>query len=265
VTKAEQEIRRLPLGPESGMSDPLQFLVAAMGAAIKGGTPMSERTLRRSAAVAGIAFAVLLVVSIVLSIPAPMADKTTAKIVKWYADNREVVFTSGAFGVLSTLAFLWFLGYLYHVLSLLAGPARGLSSIVLASGIYTVTVATVTTLPSAALAITAARPGIAPSEGVVHLLADLTSLSIGLIGVGLAVFLAALGLLLAVGALRPRWATWVAYVGAVLSLVGGVSAFFVSKSGKGNPLGIGGLLGTVLFLIVVVAVSLDLLQAPAIP
>ena len=146
---------------------------------------------------------------------------------------------------------------------MLAGAARGLSSILLTSGIYTVSVATVTTLPTAALAIAANRPGVAPSEGVVHLLGDLTNLSITLIGVGLAVFLATLGLLLADGVLRPRWATWVAYVGAILSVVGGVSGFFVSKSGKANPLSFAGLIGTVLFVVVILAVSIDMLGEPA--
>lgn len=226
---------------------------------------MSEGTLRRWSAIAGIAFVVLLVVSIVLVIPAPMADKSTAKIVKWYVDNRELAFVSGALTVLSTLAFLWFLGYLHHALSLVAGASRALSSIVLTSGLYTVTVATVTALPTAALAITANRPGIPVNEGVVHLLADLIGLGITLIGVGLAIFLLALGLLLADGALRPRWAMWVAYAGAVLSVIGGVSGFFVTKSGKGNPLGFGGLVGTVLFIIVVVAICVDMLQAPAVP
>jgi len=224
---------------------------------------VDERVMRRWAAIAGIAFVVLLVASIVIVIPAPTADKSTAKILKWYTDNREIAFLSGALTVLSTLAFLWFLGYLHHALSMLAGAARGLSSILLTSGIYTVSVATVTTLPTAALAIAANRPGVAPSEGVVHLLGDLTNLSITLIGVGLAVFLATLGLLLADGVLRPRWATWVAYVGAILSVVGGVSGFFVSKSGKANPLSFAGLIGTVLFVVVILAVSIDMLGEPA--
>jgi hypothetical protein len=97
------------------------------------------------------------------------------------------------------------------------------------------------------------------------MLVDLTALSIALIGVGLAAFLLALGLLLANGALRPRWAMWVAYVGAVLNVIGGASGFFVTKSGKANPLSFGGLIGTVLFLIVVVAICVDMLQAPAVP
>jgi len=221
---------------------------------------MDERSLRRWAGIAGMAFVVLLVLSIVLVFSAPTAEKSTAKIVKWYTDHRQLAFLSGALTVLSTLAFLWFLGYLYQALSGQPGTPRALSAIVLTSGIYTVSVATVTTLPTAALAVTANRPGVAPSDGVVHLLADLGGLSIGLIGVGLAVFLFALGLLLAQGVLRPGWATWVAYVGAVLSLIGGVAGFFVSKSGKMNPASFGGLIGTVFFVVVVFAISVDVFQ-----
>jgi hypothetical protein len=224
---------------------------------------MEERALRKWAGVAGVAFVVLLVVSIVLVSPAPSADKSTMKIVNWFVGHRETTFISGVLTVLSTLAFLWFLGYLHHMLSMRAGKARGLSSILLTSGIYTVTVATVATLPTAALAVTANRPGIAPSDGVVHLLADLTNLSHSMTGVGLAVFLAALALLLSNGVLRPRWASWIAYIGAVLSVLGSVSGYFVSKAGKANPVSFLGLIGTVFFVVVVLAVSIMLLRMPA--
>jgi hypothetical protein len=227
---------------------------------------MDERAVRRVAAIAGIAFVVLLIVSIVLTIPAPMPNKSAAKIVKWFADHRGAVFTSNVLGGLSTVVFLWFLGYLHHRLSDLAGGARALSSIVLTSGVATVTIATLSGLPFAALAVTASRPGVTPSEGVVHMLADLNGFGIALIGFGLTVFLAALGLELAQGAIGPRWASWAAYVGAILNLVGSVAGFFVSKSGKGNPAGIAGLIGLVLFLVTVVAISADLFgsaDAPA--
>ena len=46
--------------------------------------------MRRWAGIAGMAFVVLLVLSIVLVIPAPSAEKSAAKIVKWYTDNREL-------------------------------------------------------------------------------------------------------------------------------------------------------------------------------
>jgi len=211
------------------------------------------------AAIAGIAFVVLLVVSIVLVIPAPMPHKSATKIAKWFMDNRGAVFTASALGGLATVVFLWFLGYLHHALSQLTGLSRALSSIVLTSGIATVTLATVSGLPFAALAVTAGRPGVAPSEGVVHLLADLNGFGINLIGFGLAVFLLALGLELAQGALRPRWASWVAYAGAILNLVASVAGFYVSKSGKPNPIGFAGLIGLLAFLVTVIAISVDLL------
>lgn len=222
---------------------------------------MEETDVREMAAMAGIAFVVLLVVSIVLVGPAPMPNKSAAKIVHWFAKHRSTVLTSGVMGGLATVVFLWFLGYLHHALSQLTGVKRTLSSIVLTSGITTVTLATVSGLAFAALAITAGRPGVEPSEGVVHLLADLNGLGIALIGFGLAVFLLALGLELANGALRPQWAAWVAYLGAVANLVGGVAGFYVSRSGKPNPAGIGGLIGLVAFLVTLIAISVSLFRS----
>lgn len=222
---------------------------------------MEERTVRRIAALAGIAFVVVLIVSVVLTIGAPMPDKSTAKIVKWFADHRNSVYAAQLFGGLATIAFLWFLGYLYHALSRLMGGGRAVATIMLTSGITTVTVATVSGLAFASLAFLVSRPGGAPSDDLVHMLPVLNGFSTDLIGFGLAVLLLAFGLLLGQGALRPRWATWVALVGAAANVIGSLAGVFVSKSGKGNPVGILGLLGLVLFLVTMLAISTGLLSA----
>lgn len=221
---------------------------------------MEERTVRRIAALAGFAFVVVLIVSVVLTIGPPMPDKSTAKIVKWFVDHRENVYTAQVFGGLATVTFLWFIGYLYHALSRLLGGARAVASIMLAAGITTVTVATVSGLAYTGLAFMVSRPGAAPSDDLVHLLAVLNGFSTGLIGFGLAVLLLAFGLLFASGSLRPRWATWVAYVGSAANLIGSLGSFYVSKSGKGNPIGILGLLGLILFLVTMLGISAGLLS-----
>ena len=222
---------------------------------------MEEHSLRKIAGVAGILFVVLLVISVIMIIGAPMPDKSTAKIVKWYGDNRGVVFTSAALTGLGLPVFLVFLSYLHQFVAAGPGVRRAfLASTLLASGVVTVTIATVTVLPTVALAIAAGRPGVTPGDGTVHLLADLTNLSGAFISCGLALFLLVLGLLLAGGELSPRWGTWVAYVAAAANLIAGVATPFVSKAGKPDPLSILGLLGLVLFLIVVVAISIELLR-----
>jgi hypothetical protein len=222
---------------------------------------MDPHTLRRSAGWAGLAFIPLFVASIVLVLPAPMPDKSTAEIVAWWASHREVALTSGALTVLSTVAFLWFLGYLHHSLS--TPGAGGLSSVVLASGLYLVTVGTVgDALPPFLTAVLVNRPGVAPDGSLVHTLVDFAFGAVGLIGVGFAVFLFSLGLLFAHGALQPRWASWVAYVGAALTVIGAVFVFYVSKAGKPNPVCFPAfLIGTVLFLVVVGAVSIEALRS----
>jgi hypothetical protein len=201
------------------------------------------------------------VISVVLIVGAPMPDKSTAKIVKWYGDNREAVFVSGALAGLGLPVFLVFLAYLHQSVAAGAGFRRAfLATTLLVSGIVTVAIATVTVLPTIALAIAAGRTGLPAGDGTVHLLADLTNLSGAFISCGLALFLLVLGLLLARGDLTPRWASWVAYIGAAANIIGGVATPFVSKSGKPDPLSVLGLLGLVLFLIVTIAISVDLLR-----
>ena len=221
---------------------------------------MHERSIQKAAAIGGILFVLLLVIEIVLTIGAPTSDKSATQIVKWYADNRSVVLLGGALTGLWMVAFLAFVGYLHHLLSPFGGARRALASILLASGIATDTIAAVTVLPSLALAVTASRPGVAPSEGVVHTLSYLSAFSGVLVSVGTGLFLVVIGLLLADGALSPRWSVWVAYVGAGLSLIGGIVSVFVSKTGSPNIGGLVGLVGLALFLIVVMSVSIDLLR-----
>jgi hypothetical protein len=221
---------------------------------------MQERSLRKAAAVAGVVSVVLLTASVVLTLGGPQPDQPATKIVKWYADNRGVVFTSGMFTGLSMVAFFGFLGYLHHLSSSLVDARRALASILLASGVATETIAAIGAMPSVALAVTASRPGAVPSESVVRTLQDLNFLSGTFISVGVALFLAVLGLLIAHGVFSPRWAAWVAYVGAVLSLIGGTASIYVSKSGKPNIASLLGLLGLLLFVITVAAISVNLLR-----
>ena len=221
---------------------------------------MRESSLRRLSAGAGIAFVVLVVASIALTVAAPMPDKSAAKIVKWYADHRALVFSANAVGGLGAIAFLWFIGYLHHMTSLRGGASRALSSIMFAGGISTVIMATVSGLPAAALAVGAGRSSAVLSDGVVHELADLDGFGKVLIGLGLTVLLAALGMMIGGGAVGPRWASPVAYLGSALNVIGSVAGFYVSRSGKPDPAGFLGLIGTVLFFIIVLAISIDLLS-----
>src|SRR5579872_5649462 len=97
---------------------------------------MQERSLRRAAAVGGIVFVILVVVSVVLVIPAPTPDKSAVKILKWFSDNRTAVLASAALTGVSLAAFLVFLGSVH---SALRGVSATLASIAFGSGVATIT------------------------------------------------------------------------------------------------------------------------------
>src|SRR5579885_3118298 len=95
---------------------------------------VEEGQWERIGAGAGIVFVVLLVVSAFIVPSPPHIDASTPSIVAWVDQHRHALLAAQMLGVLSIVAFLWFVGHLRHVLDRAEGGAEALSPIVLVSG-----------------------------------------------------------------------------------------------------------------------------------
>src|SRR5437868_15460303 len=78
---------------------------------------MDENHWERYGAAAGVAFAVLVLVSYFMVPSPPHGDAGFRKIGDYYANHRRAILTSNVIGTFGALAFLWFLGHLRRVLN----------------------------------------------------------------------------------------------------------------------------------------------------
>lgn len=106
----------------------------------------------RWASLTGAVFAILLVVSFVVSGETPGADDSVEEVVSFYVDNESQVTISAILSGLSAVFLLFFVGSLGSVLRSAEGAAAGLSAVVRAGG----TVAAVGVLIFAGLMFTLA-------------------------------------------------------------------------------------------------------------
>jgi hypothetical protein len=220
---------------------------------------MEGRWWARSGAAAGIAFVVALVISILLSGGAPMPQKPTAEIVKWYISHRSNVLTAAMLGAVASILFFWFLAHVRHLLAGRSPVLDRLGGALVISGVATATIGAFNTLPQAALAVAVNRPGAPVDEGLVRTLADLNSLFIGPLTILLALFIASFGAALLLRGFGVRWAGWIALVSSVCALVGGIGAFYPAESGKMAGLSFLGFIGLALFLITILITSITML------
>ena len=83
----------------------------------KGIRTVNENRWERYGAAAGVAFAVLVLVSYFMVPSPPHVDAGFRKIGDYYANHRRAILTSNLIGTFAALAFIWFLGHLRHVLN----------------------------------------------------------------------------------------------------------------------------------------------------
>src|SRR3954454_17424804 len=99
---------------------------------------MSERTWEKYGAATGIAFGILLLVSVFIVPSPPHIDAAPAKIAAYYGDHRHAVLASGVIRVLVGVAAVLFICQLRRVFDRVEGGIEGLSTIILASGVVAV-------------------------------------------------------------------------------------------------------------------------------
>src|SRR6478736_963196 len=113
---------------------------------------MDENRWERYGAAAGVAFAVLVLISFFMLPSPPHVNASFRKIGDFYANHRKAVLTSNVLGTFGALAFIWFLGHLRHVLNRAEGGVEALSPIVYGAGVVGAVVAMLSCLPGEMLA-----------------------------------------------------------------------------------------------------------------
>lgn len=181
-----------------------------------------------------VAAAVLLLLSASLVAGAPFPDASAARIVHFYQQNRTLVQTAAALNGLAAIPLLLFVSNLRHEFTSSADEDGALSTTLFAGTIALVSLSTISSLPAIGLSLQVNRPGSAPSEGLVHLLADLSFFQHGNVGILASVFIGSLGLLALRGSIARRSVGWMAVTAAAFAVVGGVASFFPSVTGKAN-------------------------------
>jgi hypothetical protein len=205
---------------------------------------MTERTWERYGAASGIAFGILLVLSIFIAPAPPHIDASAAKIANYYAAHRHAVLAAGVFGAFGTIAAVMFISHLRHVYDRVEDGIEGLSTLVYAAGLSTVAASLFFGIVGTVLAFMTVQPGGLSDAGLTRALYDVGYVGSGLTYMLLALFLAANAVAMVRGEAANRALGWFAALVAVFSLAGGIGALTVSSYSAGwTAIGYVGVLG----------------------
>ena len=89
---------------------------------------MTERTWEKYGAGTGIAFGILLVVSLFVAPQPPHIDASADKIIAYYRDNRTAVITAGVVSAFAGVAAILFIAHLRHIFDRVENGIEGLST-----------------------------------------------------------------------------------------------------------------------------------------
>lgn len=184
-------------------------------------------------AATGIAFAVSILVSAFIVPQPPHNDAAPTKILAYYIDHRRALLFGSWLSGLGIAFFLWFVGSLRGALGRAHDSAAEFSGVVMAGGVATAGAAIVGTAVNLSLAYRGA--GLQNNLELVRFLYDIQSLIFTIIFFGIAVFLAAGGLL----TMRRRLgAPWLGVAGIILAVYDLFAAGAISEfSGARSPTG----------------------------
>jgi len=189
---------------------------------------VNENRWERYGAAAGVGFAVLAVVSFLMVPSPPHIDAGVRKIADYYANHRRAILTSNVLFVFSSLAFVWFLGHLRHVLQRAEGGVEALSPIVYGAGLVGAVVAMMSCLPGLVLAFSAHQTIVANDNSTVRVLFDMNSLMGSMAAMAAGLFAAAAGWAMVRKELVGPWLGWIGLASAGLLEASGVAGFYLS-------------------------------------
>lgn len=188
---------------------------------------MNERAWERTGAVSGLVAAVLLLVSFFLN-PLPPPGEDAAAIFFYVAGYSGTLLLAALFTTLAAVVFLWFVGYLRHLLQRAEGGAEAFSPVVFAAGVSLAMMAMLSTLPIAALAALT-RHADAANRPTVFVLSELHRLSLGGLGMLVALFAGTAGAAMLRRELVGPWLGWLGLVMALIGLIAGVTTFYAGS------------------------------------
>jgi hypothetical protein len=221
---------------------------------------MDENRWERYGAAAGVAFAVLVLVSFFMVPSPPHVDASFRKIGDYYANHRRAILTSNVIGTFGALAFIWFLGHLRHVLNRAEGGVEALSPIVYGAGMATIAVGILGAIPATVLAFSSQEEVINSNAGIVRLLYDMNTIMYSLLFITAGLFAAAAALAMVRKELAGPWLGWVGMGVAILAWASGTAGFYVTTY---SPFWTGfSIVALIAFVAWVLAASVVMLRRP---
>ena len=221
---------------------------------------MDENRWERYGAAAGIAFAVLVLISFFMVPSPPHVNASSVKIGDYYTNHRNTILTANLLAAFGALAFIWFLGHLRHVLNRAEGGVEALSPIVYGAGMATVVVAIVGALPATVLAFSSHEAAINSNPGIVRVLYDMNTIMYSLLLLTAGLFAVAAAFAMVRKELVGPWLGWVGMAVAILAWASGIAGFYVTTySGFWTGFGI---VATLAFVAWVLAASVVMLRRP---
>ena len=221
---------------------------------------MDETRWERIGAAAGIAFAVLLIVAILMTGQPPHIDASTAKILKFVEDHRKAALTSSMLNGVAVLAFIWFLGHLRHVLQRAEGGVEALSPIVFGSGILASAFAMMVTLLQTTMVFAVHTSEVASNAGLVRMLWFVNWVAFAAIALCAGLFAAVTGLAMVRKELVSPVVGYVGLASTVLMWGGGVAGLYMQTYNAfwaALPF-----VGTLLFALFILITGVTMLRVP---
>jgi hypothetical protein len=210
----------------------------------------------RSKGWAGLAFVVLIIVSVALGGAPPDANATAGTIQAYLTAHRHGLLIGGWLAFPTFAFFLWFVVGMGGYLRRMSTHDEGLPTYALVSGVYTTAVAFVASLLSTALAFSPAE--VMDPRGLQFLWA-LNALANGaFLAMGLAVFVFACAHSMRRHNAGAQWVIWLGYLAAAGEALMSFGMFYPSGITTNNP-AVGLVFGFALFALWMIGASITLI------
>lgn len=175
---------------------------------------MDDKKFEKWGALAGIEFAVLLLVGSFIAGSPPKVTDSAAKITNYFVDNADQLKIGNFLQGLAIIPFLWFLGTLFGRLRAAEGGSGRVSGIALTGGVIT---AAMSLLGLVFLAFGALYP-----DGAVGSF-QLANIVYGFLGFSAAAFTIGTSVVVMRSKFLPAWVAWLGEISAIVWIVGAVS------------------------------------------